>query len=75
MTLSCGAANSVSPIFNTDNLPAWETWILYHPPSRQLLCYLPAEFIAEADKAICYILEACVFWVDPRKLFPKRRGS
>ena len=83
-TLSDGAAEAESGgFFDVDNVPAWDTWLLYlrdGPPEQDLrcygsylLCWVPPGLLGLADGGVRVNPEECVRWaVDLEAPFIRR---
>jgi uncharacterized protein (TIGR02996 family) len=75
-TLSDGAAAAECPaIFDIDNVPAWDTWVLYladrterrlpwRPFRGALACWVPRQLVADVDRGIRVNPEQCIAWAD-----------
>ena len=75
-SLSDGAAAAETDfLFDNANVPPWDTWLLFveeapRAPGRwseldsYLLCWIPAELVELADRAIAVNPEECLRWAD-----------
>jgi hypothetical protein len=74
--LSDGAAAAeTGSLFDNDNVPPWDTWLLFVEETSRtqgrreafdsyLLCWIPDELLKLGEKAIFVNAEGCLRWAD-----------
>lgn len=75
--LADGAAAVVSHgYFDDDNVPPWDTWVMYVPADAaqpgKLISWVPPQLFKLVDDAVQVNPEECVYWATERELFPVR---
>lgn len=73
--LADGAAALVSHgYFDDDNVPPWDTWVVYIPADAgepgKLISWVPPQLFKLVDDAIQVNPEECIYWATERELFP-----
>jgi hypothetical protein len=73
--LADGAAASVShDYFDYDNIPPWDTWLMYCPAysgEARLVSWVPPVLTEMVDYAMRYNAERCLYWATAGQLFSK----
>ncbi len=71
--LSDGAAASVSNgYFDLENIPPWDTWLMYFPAycgEGKLISLVPPELAEMVDYAMRCNAEECLYWATAERLF------
>lgn len=71
--LADGAAAMVSNgYFDDDNIPPWDTWLMYSPAysgEAKLISWVPPELTECVDYAMRCNAEECLYWATAEQLF------
>ncbi|MBS1994121.1 MAG: hypothetical protein JSS83_26605 [Cyanobacteria bacterium SZAS LIN-3] len=73
--LADGAAATVSRgYFDDDNIPPWDTWLMYCPAysgEAKLISWVPPELMDLIDSAMRCNAEECLYWATVEQLFSR----
>jgi hypothetical protein len=78
--LADGAAALVTHgYFDDDNVPPWDTWLMYFPAHHRqpgkLISWVPPQFTQLVDCGIQVNPEECIYWATEELLFPCKKRS